>query len=413
MALLTKGTLLDSLDRRLACASSVDLAVAWVTKGPALDRLIDFAKSRRPEDVRAIVGTWSHITDPDELERLDRHCRLRIMSGEFSHFHPKYYRFNNGTGAHVWIGSANLTVGGFLENTELVYETEGSAADKAWFDAMFAERTAGNDLLIAEYRARLKRNGANGGNAYGRGHCDVENRAAGRRIDLLRSRSLCWAGYVQALRQCDGMLRAEAKRDAKSPFSIYSLPVGYLATIAEGGAALHQADWHRFSRRGRQAILGLIDDKGDDLGHLGSLQAAGWAKHLFLADEPDQLEKRSKIQKALAAFFAEAPSNLPAAGQACHDRLCEIQGIGTTAATRLMALYAPAHAISVTSNSQRGLAELSGLPAGQLGNRYGDLLAWLKRQPWFGSLEPQDPFERRLWEGRAALVDAFVVGYPE
>jgi hypothetical protein len=209
------------------------------------------------------------------------------------------------------------------------------------------------------------------------------------------------------------MLRAEAKREGKQPFSIYSLPVGYLATIAEGRAALHQADWSGFSRRGRQAILGLVDDAGDDLGQLGTLQAAGRVMRLFLADEPDQWEKRRHIQAALAAFAANAPANLSAAGQACQDRLCEVPGIGTGAATRLMALYAPAHAISVTNASRDGLAELSGLPAGQLGNRYGDLLAWLKRQPWFGSLEPQDPFERRLWEGRAALVDAFVVGYPE
>ena len=41
-------------------------------------------------------------------------------------------------------------------------------------------------------------------------------------------------------------------------------------------------------------------------------------------------------------------------------------------------------------------------------NRYGLLLEALYRKPWYDVDEPSDPFERRLWSMRAALLDCFV-----
>jgi hypothetical protein len=411
MGLLTNETLLKTLDRRLACASSVDVAVAWATRGPALDRLVAFADRRNRDAVRAVVGTWSHITDPQVLELLDRSCRLHIVCGEYAHFHPKYYRFNNGTRAWVWIGSANLTHGGFSDNTELVFETEGDAADRAWFDAIFREPTADNRLLIAEYRARLNRTAGKG--EVGDRHREVaEMPEGGHPIGLIKGRLLTWPGYLSALRTCDRVLRTLSARPGRRPFAVYSLPVGYLATIAAGNRALAQEDWSYFAPRDQHAILG-IEFEGHDYGHLGCMRRAGEANDCFTIDTPAHVGTRRRIRDALADFAAGAPANLPEAGQRCIDTLRRIDGVGVGVASRLMALSVPDRAIAVNGGSRAGLEALTGIPAVELGagREYNRLLAWLQRQPWHGSLEPKDDFERQLWRCRAALLDAFVAGY--
>ena len=408
MGLLTKETLLPTLDQRLATASSVDVAVAWATNGPALDRLIDFARRRRREDVRVIVGTWNETTDPDSLERLDKHCDLHVIPGEYAHFHPKYYRFNNCTTSFVWIGSANLTTSGFTENTELVFETEGSQADKDWFDSLFGAPTADNALLIAEYRARWRRGAINGRlqqSDHALAHCDHP-------LELLLGRALTWAGFVAALRRCDFVMRAVTEQPGQHPSSIYSLRTSYLATLMAGHQALRRQDWSSFTPRDQHALLGLAY-QGHDYSHMGGLRHAVEAKAYFAVDAQPHAEIRRHIKATLDAFDAGAPANLPDSGQRCVEQLRRIPGIGVAAATRLMALFAPGRAISVNPSNCSGLEALSGVPAARLqnGQDYDRLLAWLQRQVWYGSEPPKDPFEQRLWHDRAALVDAFAAGY--
>jgi len=88
-----------------------------------------------------------------------------------------------------------------------------------------------------------------------------------------------------------------------------------------------------------------------------------------------------------------------------------LDGFGPAAATRLLTLACPDRLVSVNSASVAGLAALSGMKqttSGGLTNNYEELLNWVHRQPWFNARQPDNSWERRIWDCRAALLDAFV-----
>ena len=85
--------------------------------------------------------------------------------------------------------------------------------------------------------------------------------------------------------------------------------------------------------------------------------------------------------------------------------------IGPAAATRLLTLARPDFLVSVNGASATRLGKLfSGNPKtpSSLANDYVGLLKWVYDQPWFSARRPDDQWERKIWNCRAALLDAFV-----
>ena len=91
-------------------------------------------------------------------------------------------------------------------------------------------------------------------------------------------------------------------------------------------------------------------------------------------------------------------------------RITALKGIGIATASRLLTLARPDRAISVNRGSADGLARLTGHSSSGITkpSHYLELLQWLYSLPWYQHPCPNDPLERRIWQYRAALVDAFV-----
>ena len=120
MRIISSDQLLPRFTELVGQARQVDIAVAWAKRCPAVDVLAEGAAAGTR--IRIALGLSMNGTTPDALERLSEFAELRIPSPRSGIFHPKYYSFRGPHGAICWVGSSNLTAGGFGGNVELVCE---------------------------------------------------------------------------------------------------------------------------------------------------------------------------------------------------------------------------------------------------------------------------------------------------
>ena len=190
---------------------NVDIATAWATCGEHLQALADAGRSG--VKVRVIVGIASNATHPDALEQLNKITRgkLRIVPKGGHLFHPKLYLFGRRDGAvtgRAWIGSANFTEAGFGghygANEEIMWEVEpGKRADALadWFDKRWGDYAM--DTPVSEVIRQYTKN-------WKPPHRAVRTFVSGsinRRVELLKDRLRTFDDYVEALSECEGMLR--------------------------------------------------------------------------------------------------------------------------------------------------------------------------------------------------------------
>ncbi|GAB3450824.1 hypothetical protein GCM10027396_27220 [Insolitispirillum peregrinum] len=381
-------------------ADSLEIAVAWATPSPALMDVLKFARTAR-EKPRIIVGISDNITNPVALRQLSESCHLKVTKGERGIFHPKFYRFVNRDHSICWIGSANLTARGFSLNDEAIHEFIDDGSAKSWFDELWQSlpddtSSAMDDYIKAWNPAELNW-GHQAPTVGAPSHHPFHLIANGRVRD--------WPGYVAALKACDAYWLEQ-----QSHFSVFGEARSYTNTIAAGNMLLGSRDWQKFSGQEISIIMG-DDDPGGQTGYglLGSMKGAAKAMSSFRKDDA----VRTVIQNAILSL--ETSENLPADAAQALSTISDIERFKHGVATRLITLMRPDAAVSVNSQSIKGLATLSGLPKTALGTprNYKRLLEWVAEQPWFDVPEPDDPEEKLIWTMRAALLDAFVYMYPD
>jgi superfamily II DNA or RNA helicase/HKD family nuclease/diadenosine tetraphosphate (Ap4A) HIT family hydrolase len=137
--LLTTGganPLLPELERDLARAARVDIAVAFVMPS-GVQRLLPHFEDLlvRGGRLRLLTGDYLGITDPDALERLldlatlhgDERVKLRVFVTEGRSFHPKAYLLTRDHDDGVaWVGSSNLSSSALSEGVEWNYRVASS-----------------------------------------------------------------------------------------------------------------------------------------------------------------------------------------------------------------------------------------------------------------------------------------------
>lgn len=396
--ILGKRDLLTGLRRNLASAQSLDIAVAWAKPSPALTDVLKFARTAK-EKPRVIVGISGNVTNPAALRQLSESCHLKVTRGERGIFHPKFYRFVNGDRSLCWIGSANLTVRGFSLNDEAVHEFIDDGSAKSWFDGLWKSLPDDTSSDMEDY---IK--------AWNPAEPDWGHQAPTVKAPsdhpfhlLANGRVQDWPGYVAALRACDAYWLNQ-----ESHFSVFGEIKSYTNTIAAGNMIVKSRNWQRFSEQEISIIMGDNDPKGlTSYGLLGSMRGAAKAMSSFRKDDT----VRSIIQNAILPL--ETSKNLPVDAAQALATISGIKRFKHGVATRLITLMRPDAAVSVNSQSIKGLAALSGLPKAALGTprNYERLLNWVATQPWFDVPEPDDPEEKLMWTMRAALLDAFVYTY--
>jgi HKD family nuclease len=149
--LLQESQLLDRLILRLSKSESVDVAIAWIRRGKALDALLDFAKAH-PQRVRILCGVNGYLTEPQALSAIRSCCVLKIAYGTSGiKLHSKIFIFREGSSTRLWVGSANLTESAFSTNREVVAEVEDYGEGIALFERYWAEFDKPDDVWMDDY----------------------------------------------------------------------------------------------------------------------------------------------------------------------------------------------------------------------------------------------------------------------
>ena len=393
MPLLRGNLLLERLVELAGQAEQIDIAVAWARPCDAVEALVASGA-----DKRIVVGLSNHFTDPITLRRLHESAALRVVPDTPPGiFHPKYYRFR-GEGTICWIGSANLTGGGFGGNDELVHEfDEDTGEDGSWFEMLWNQLDPNPEPVIADYEARYKPPMPPPRRPHNDDEPDFVPMVSGG----------TWREFVDGLQSHDAYCHYH-----DYGWDILGATHSYLHTILTGRevARLSAARWQNLSTRECYILRGHTTKDGG-WGLLGTLKAARKVARAFNpARMPGVGPVRNQVREQIQLVLDAADNEIADVAHSAVQAIRAIDGFGSAAATRLLTLARPDRLVSVNTESAHGLGVLSGQPRTRdsLADNYGELLQWVYEQPWFNAHQPHDPLERMIWNCRVALLDAFV-----
>ena len=409
MPLIGRDLLLQRFEELAAQAKRIDVAVAWARPCDAIEAL---ARAAEGADIRAIVGISGNVTNPTTLRRLNEFAALRVVpDGKASRiFHPKYYCFH-GERTICWIGSANLTRGGFGGNNELVHEFELKRKDdRKWFESLWVGLEPDPQPAIGEYEKNYKPPkrtlrpphglGTTGPNPQRPSLADIET----------------WGDFIEGLRAYDTYYRHHVDPDGPDGiFDVLGETHSWLHTINTAREIIRRKDWTNLTQRECLILRGKKDDEGA-WALLGGVRAGG--EYVFNpTNMPAAGSIRMQIWKQIFQVLQAGPNEVATVATGAMMAIKQLKhvedarnSIGPAAATRWLALARPDCMVSVNKASASGLGKASGLPRNTngLAKKYADLLAWLHDRRWFKARQPDDPEERDIWNCRAALVDVFV-----
>ena len=382
-------------------ATKIDIAVAWV--GPC--EAVEVLKNCNAK-IRIAVGISGNNTYPDTLEELAalENAELRIypyLPPEI--FHPKYYCFF-GSKTICWIGSPNLTYGGFRRNVELISESEiNSDQELGWFDSTWNKLDRNPFPLIREYRKRWRKP---------KFHPSL--RPVLQQTELPKLADIhTWEDFIEALRTYDEHCRS------KRNFTVLGDTHSWLHTAMVGNKVVSIEDWTTLTKRQCYILRGLTTKRETEGAWelIGRLRQATQASYILNNEHKPNVDLcRQKIRQELEPTLRCTLKDLPNVAQKAVDGIASVhrrgvsRSVGAAAATRWLALARPDSLVSVTSLSKPMLSAAMQLTQKSLHDEYDELIRRIHDQAWFNEFnrkEPHTRLEQDIWDCRAALIDVF------
>jgi hypothetical protein len=141
--------------------SRLRIAVAFATRSGVRLLLRALDKRGGGLDVKVLVSTDAHITEPDALDLLRNDPRIEVRvfrSPPDTMLHAKVFYFDGQADASVLLGSSNLSAAAFTKNREagvtVGLGATGSPEFEAWWDVLWNLGLDCDAQLVADYRAR-------------------------------------------------------------------------------------------------------------------------------------------------------------------------------------------------------------------------------------------------------------------
>ena len=374
-------------------------AVAWATDN---HEVWDAAYEHRGKFRNFVVGTHSYITSPSVIERFQAEPAFRVMRPDGPLFHPKIYVFRLGEETVVVVGSHNLTRSAFTSNIEASTLLRGSATEPAlrqlfkfvtdaWSRGAevtpeFLFSYASNHRRAAKLLIQLE---------------DWVPAEPSRATDGIPGPDeLDWARFAELVKieksgsthTLEGRLRV-----LEGINSIFKKAPTY--------AELDEDDRKRVAGTMGEVEARQKDGNGFDWAWFGAMGSNGSFSTTVLNDP-------GGISRALDHIPMTGP-----VGRDQYDAFVEVYktalspdlyasgGIGN--GTRLLAMKRPDQFVCLCSPNRRGIAEHFNVPYNTTLDTYWDrIVQRIRGTPWWNSPEPSDEHERKVWAGRAALLDA-------
>lgn len=389
MKLIVQGqSLAETLIELIKKHTYFSFAVAWASAETDVFKII---KTNNKKIKNAVIGTHFYQTHPAVLESFAGSKKVRFVFQPQGVFHPKVYLLWSNSCWDLLIGSANLTAGALSQNSELMlYVSSGHDKGVALKNGVLKQIEAYWEMgevvtgdMAEKYRSlwmlqqsRLRRiSGTYSSNGIGTPPIHTE------------IMSMSWSEYYRRV-QADPYHGYEPRCDLLD-----------LAHIAFKGSE----SFSNMELGLRKTIAGLPNDFNEHAGWFGSMKGSGYYHQAINNND---------------AFISRALDCIPLAGavtRKCYDSYVEEfvrafpngrHGVGT--ASRLLAFKRPDYFVCLDSKNKSNICKDFGIrPTGITYERYwGDLICRIHDSARWNSPEPKAQRERRVWKGRAAMLDA-------
>jgi HKD family nuclease len=368
--------------RLIRQCDSFRFAVAWASVNFDAFKSL---RNNRDKIQQGIVGTHFYQTHPEFLREFAGDENFRVVKDTSELFHPKIYLFESGAKWQCIVGSPNFTKAAFTSNDEfavLISDEDEGAKDalrdiKDTLDSYWEK----SEPLVGEWVE---------------GYAEI------------------WQRKKEARRQLEGSY--SKKRRSKAPLRIkmFTIP------------------WHRFFAkvsserffRDRLAVLDAARDAFAHYIHLARIpdglrhcvggfdrqKGIDWGLFGWMSAEPrfkDAVRDGEKLSLALDC--------IPVDGEITRTHFEEYvagfkeatgtKGIGT--GIRLLTMKRPDVFLCISEGNREGAMEDFGMPRStNLDSYWETIVEPTMDSAWWKASEPQNELERKVWQGRAAFLDA-------
>jgi len=396
MNVITDAVSLASLFSSLT-SSARDLywAVAWATSH---SEIFPVLKANRRKIRRLIVGTHFYQTDPVFMREFHAEATARFILQPAGVFHPKVFLFIKPD--KTWdciVGSANLSALAFTENSECVvhFSDKDLAADfckdrvLASIESYWNQAKTLNAKEIDKYEKRwkIKNDQLRRVSERFKDHGASQKGKATLEIPIL---TLAWKDFV-------AQVNKEKTRGG-------GLAREHRLCVLENIHALFKrhGKFNKMSYEDRQKVAGLTGNSGLDYKWFGSMLGAGHFKHAVKINSPhvsralDLIPLTGKVDKqSYLKFIEELQRAFPSGG------------VKVGIATRLLAMKRPDVFVCLDSKNRRKLALNFSIPQSVTFEDYWEsIIERIRDSSWWHEPCPASREERRIWTGRAAMLDS-------
>lgn len=377
-----------NLSRLVKKYQNISFAVAWASAHTEIFEELCEQKSRIR---KAVIGTHFYQTHPDVLDSFTESKEVRFILQPRGVFHPKIYIFWSENRWELLIGSANLTAGALNTNSEamaLISDSDQTASslkmdvldliDGYWVEARTVSKAAAISyrVLWSKQEPVLRRlAGQYGKTAKGKSPMDSP---------VMR---MPWSEFF-----------AEVQMDAHHGFEERCDLLNLVRTAFETTNQFAKMELGL-----RKTIAGLPTDFNRHWAWFGSMRGAGYYHQAVNDNNAHLSEALDKV-----------PLNGPVSREHYEAYLTDFlkafpngrHGIGI--ASRLLALKRPDYFVCIDSKNANELCrEFEIKKSGMTYERYWEeIVERITDSVWWNEPRPLDALAGKVWDGRAAMLDA-------
>lgn len=389
MKVISKGeTLGKTIIKLIDLHDYFAFAVAWAS---AETDVFDHIEKVREKIKMAAIGTHFYQTHPTVLERFIGSKKVRFVLQPKGVFHPKVYLFWSKGCWDLLIGSANLTAGALSKNNELMLHVSSDDVGDSQLDKEVLNKISdywnmgelATDDLVEKYhalwltqQAALKRISG--------GYSSETNSTSPIQTEIM---SMSWNEFY--------------KRVQNDPYHGYEQRCDLLE-LSHDAFRKHNS-FSNMVLGLRKTIAGLPNDFNQKAGWFGSMKGAG-CYHKAINNND------AHISRALDYIPLDGTVTREHYNSYIAEFIRAFSGgrHGVGIASRLLALKRPDYFVCLDSKNKINLCKDFGIKSTSMNyERYwDDLICRIHDSVWWNSKKPASQLERRVWNGRAAMLDA-------
>lgn len=371
----------------------VSFAVAWATHGHNFYKRL----YENPEKIAlGVVGLHFYQTSPDFIETFKDFSQFNFVEAKKGVFHPKTYVFELQNEYALVIGSANLTRGALEKNEEACllvtvkkddpiaaelllnikkYITQSKQLPENWFES-YKEKYK----LNKKFNTVLKLTTAT-----------KETADLLSKIPVRLTQDSSWSDYKTLVEE--------------DPYDDFGYRLDTLDAIQ---ALLKKTIFCQLDKEDRKFIAGISNKNHKNHGWFGSLQGAGFMKNVVnehaeaLQEALDCIPKKGRITELDYESFIKKFTN------ACYGQARSPQ-IATY--SRFLTAIRPDFFTPINDKNKRKLKKALSFRGEINADNYWEILMQLHQQAWYQEKIPKHSPDYRLWQYRAAMLDAIFYAY--